>query len=201
MKSYLENEAGSIAAICFMLGVTVLMLALSTLTVYVNDYAAVVSNSDAIKAYYLAEMAAQETLWELMETTEALVLVYFSHLKQHKINYMRNVEKEIYEAYHPPVFNNYLESYLISHLSNFKKEAKNPFLDYSHPHRYESKLNYNAAESTIVIEGTGVYNNARRRVKMEVKVPYQVQEGIDTYHLPSTVIYPPRISGYYQIVL
>ncbi|AKL95284.1 hypothetical protein CACET_c18360 [Clostridium aceticum] len=201
MKKHLENSKGSIIAFCFIMGTIVIMLAISTLTIYTNDFIAVISNGDAVKAYYLAEIAVEETLWEIMKTTETLIFLYFSDLKEHKVNYLKDKGKETYQEYHPLIFNNYLQSHLINKLTTYKKQNNHPFLDYGHSHRYEVDLKYDVLQKIVIIEGTGIYNNARKKVKLELVLPYQIQEGIDAYDLPSTKIYPLKISGYHQIVL
>lgn len=199
MKNKIYNKKAYIAVNCLLIGTIILIFTMSTYSIFVKDYYATLSNTDAIKANYLAETAINEGIMKVSVSLDIMVIQYLQDLKDYKISYFDNLDKteEVLE-YSPPILDNYLQIYFINRLSDLNEFVKNPFSEYSHQHNYKMDFTYNKAERRIYIEGLGLYNNTRKRIQVTIDMPESAVIGIDSFGLEKMEIYPMKIVSYYQ---
>lgn len=203
MRDYFRNSKGSIAISLFIIGMLLVMLGISSMIVYLNDYYSILSNTDAVNADYLAEMAIEIGLYDVLETLDAIILLYLEDLKEAKLHYIRSLEENqlTEESYYQPIFENYIKSFFIDKLDNFNKELNNPLEGYLHNHSYKLIVEHNEIKDIIIIKSQGFYNRSRKQIVIEGKNPYILNDGYDQYGLPKVKIHPFEIISYYQATI
>lgn len=203
MKAFIKSSKGSIMMSCFLIGMLLMLVALSSLTLSMNDHQKTLSNSDAVKANYLAEMGIEIAVNNIEESVDAIIDTYLEKLKKNKLEYL----KSIYDGestdiqYQPPSFNIFIKQSFIHQLNTFNTSRTNPIADYGHNHSYSVKVEYNNTGEVVVIKSLGIYNNARKQIIVEGKNPYPIDDGYDMYGLPKIRIQPFEISAYYHTII
>lgn len=200
MKNYIINSKGSILVSCFIIGMLILMLGMSSITIAMNDFNNTFSNSDSLKAYYLAEMGIEAELRILTEAIDDIVLEYLEDLKDAKIAYLRsNMEETLAEGEYTPLqLDTYLQDHLIDVLETFNTIQNNIFEDYKQDHSYKISVEYDTESEVVIIKSVGIFNNARKQIMMDIKLPCTTIDGYDFYGLPKLKIHPIEILSYYQ---
>ncbi|SNR86617.1 hypothetical protein SAMN05446037_1001104 [Anaerovirgula multivorans] len=203
MKNHIENSKGSIIISCFVIGMLVIMLGMSSITLSMNDFRKTLSNSDAVKANYLAEMGMEIAVNNVIKTIDAVILTYLNDLKDSKIEYIKSINEEnlIEAQYNPISFDSYIKQFLIDELQVLNVIQNNPLEGYMHDHSYMVAVEYDDVEEIIIIKSIGTYDHARKQVIIEGKNPYAVYDGHDMYGLPKIKIYPLEIRSYYQAII
>ncbi|SES71216.1 hypothetical protein SAMN05660297_00348 [Natronincola peptidivorans] len=201
MEKYLKNSKGSIAVSCFLLGLLVLVITISTYTIYINDYYATLSNSNGVKAYYLVEAAFEETIFVVIESTNDIIVQYLEDIRTYKTNFQANSEENDLLEYTPPSLDDYMQSHFIYRLEDFNRLVENPFSNYPHPHSYKIIVNYDSEENILILEGVGIYNNARKRIQAKLMMPRAEVVGLDAFHLPKVEVNAIEIISYYHGII
>lgn len=196
MKKYLLNNNGSIGVCSFMISIILIILLISTLTLFMNDYYMVQSYMDSVKAYYLAETAVEKALYEIKNITDSIIIKYLIELKTYKIHYIKNmIEGNDTGEYIPPKLERYLKEGLESKIYITEN---NPFSNYLCEHSYTAEITYNSSKKIIDISSKGVYNDARKFIHAKIKLPIVCEDGVDEYNLPIKKVVPLQLESYYQ---
>ena len=199
MKNRISNQKAYIAVSCLIVGTMILTFAMSTYSIFLKNYQVILSNKDAIKANYLAELAVDESIMMISQELDIIITQYLQDLKDYKINYLDNlIKKETSPSYYPPTLDNYLQIYFINRLSDFNQSVENPFLGYDHQHNYKTIFSYDKSQKRISIEGLGFYHNTRKRILVTMDMPKSISAGVDCFGLEKIQINPIKIVSYYQ---
>lgn len=196
MKKYLYENHGSIVVISLIGGMIIVTLLFSTITLFINDYYAVQSNEDTVRAYYLAESGIKKVICEMEEITEKTISTYLIDLKNYKINYIKN-DNDI-NKYNPLKLEDYIQKSLTKKLHTLNKTIIKPFTNYSCSHSYSIKVTYDSSKKIIDIISVGKYNKARKFIHAKLKSPIVCNNGIDSYGLEKIKVVPLQLESYYQ---
>ncbi|TCO79179.1 hypothetical protein [Marinisporobacter balticus] len=192
MRKYLKDE-GSIVISSFIISSVLIVLILSTVTLFINDFYIVKSNENSIKAYYLAESGANKALSEIYKEMNQVIFKYLKELKEYKIAYVQNINKEeAMKKYMPPTLEMYLQREFLLKVDTFDEVVNQPFMNYSYKHSYNIKVNYDALYESIDILSIGIYNDAKKSIYAKVNLPVMYQEGVDGYNLPKIKVILPN---------
>ncbi len=201
MKSYINNTRGSLMLYCLIIGMVITMFGISGITLSINEYQNLLSNTDSIRAYYLAEIGSEIAQDRLISATDKIIIEYLDELKNYKIGYILQMEGEMVGIdYMPPSLETYLSNHLIKDIGRFNDVQNNCMSDYPANHSYTINVNYDKIDDIIVIECVGRYNKARRRIITEFKSPYIIENGHDIYMLPKIKINTIDIISYYETI-
>ncbi|QZY56973.1 hypothetical protein [Crassaminicella profunda] len=192
MKKYFENR-GSIVINSFIISTILLLITISTLTLFLNDFYIVKANENSLKAYYLGEAAVNIVIFKINDDLNKLILEYLKKLKTYKTNYIQKNKEE----YIPPSFELDLQTYLSSQIPLLNDTKKNPF-SYMQDHKYTVHIKHNYINHTIDILSTGIYNGAKKSIHVHLLLPRVKNNGVDAYNLPKIKILPLTIENYYQ---
>ncbi|SDK51792.1 hypothetical protein [Natronincola ferrireducens] len=200
MEKGLTNKRGSIVVNVFIIGLIIFTLMISAVTLVANDYQRVASSSHSIKAYFLAESAMEEAYHEILILVDDVVVEYLEDLKEYKMDFINKMkEEEVHpNEYQPPQLGDYLQDRMLVNLAFYNKIVENPFHNYSPYHYYKRSFTYDSNHNTIVIEVVGVYNQARKFIRGEARLPIAYNKVKDRYNLPQVEVVSLEMISSYQ---
>ena len=160
-----HQREGYVSIVCLFIGMSIIALTLSVMTLHMNDYQLQQSSGNRIRAQYLAESGMDLTLHQLYEWSEDAIEDLFLVLLQDS------------DAIHH--LDDYLYHHMIHQVNSNKQylqiDLNGMYAEYAHDHGMNVIVR-SSVDKTLRVKVHGYYDNARVYLEGVVQMPAIVVE-------------------------
>ncbi len=198
MKDLVKSEKGIVYISVILISLIIFVILTSLVYLINNNIRAVISNNDNYKANYIVESNLDLKIMEITEISDKCINEYLLDLRNYKIKYIEERQKDASLPYDPPRFSTYINDIVIPDVENLSGTIYDPFEEYKDKHSFHADIKYNYSNKVVDITAVGTYRRARVFINVKLELPKAIENGVDEYNLPKINILPVNIIEYYQ---